>query len=64
MNKRDEQFFEKHWEEWVKRNPPPEFIGDWEDTKKAWAELEMPCRGFLGRLFFVIDKWLSRKKLS
>ena len=49
MNKKDKQFFEEHWEEWVRCNPPPD---NWEGTKKQWAELEMPCMGNLGRLIF------------
>jgi len=55
LNEKDTQFFEEHWEEWVKRNPPPD---NWEETKKQWAALEMPCRGFFGRCLF----WLLRKK--
>ena len=62
MNKKDEQFFEKHWEEWVRRNPPPDYWGSWGSTKKQYAELEMPCRGFFGKLFFELDRWLTRKK--
>lgn len=61
MNKRDQQFFDEHYKEWIKRNPPPD---SWfcDGTEKQWAEFEMPCLGFFGRILFGIDKWLSRKK--
>jgi len=52
MNKRDRQFFDKHWEEWVKQNPPPPYWGCRGWTLKEYALLEMPCCGFLGRLEF------------
>lgn len=58
MNKKDEQFFEKHWEEWVRSNPPPAYWGVKGWTLKQYAELEMPCRGFLGRFLF----WLENLK--
>lgn len=64
MNKKDQKFFDEHWEEWVDRNPPPFYWMIYGNSVKHWAELEMQCRGFLGRLFFRIGKWLSRKRSS
>jgi len=52
MNAKDQAFFEKHWKEWVARNPPPP---DWPMKPREWAELEMPCRGFLGKLLFDLE---------
>lgn len=61
MIDKDRQFFEFHWEEWVKRNPPPD---NWRGTEKQWAFTEMPCWGILGKFLFWFDLWLSRKKSS
>jgi len=60
MTEKDEQFFEEHWEEWVRRNPPPEFVGEWKSAKRAWARLEMPCRGFIGRFLFWLGTILKK----
>ena len=49
MTERDKQFFNKHWEEWVKRNPAPDY---WQGTDKEWAIEEMPYCGFLGKFIF------------
>jgi len=49
MNKRDQKFFDEHWEDWVKHNPPPDC---WIGTKEEWAYDEMPCCGFVGRIGF------------
>jgi hypothetical protein len=54
MSDRDKDFFETHWHQWVKRNPPPYgWLEKW--TLREWAEFEMPCIGFLGRAFY----WFS-----
>lgn len=62
MNKRDRKFFDEHWEEWIERNPPPDYWIITENSVKQWAELEMPCRGFLGRSLFAFGLWLQKKK--
>jgi len=59
MNKQDTLFFDKHWIDWVSRNPPPK---DWRFTMKQWAELEMPCRGLSGRLLFLLGHYIGRHR--
>ena len=61
MTEKDVRFFEKHWGEWIRRNPPPAVWTVNGGSEKAYAWLEMPCRGFLGKLFFCIGKWLRKK---
>ena len=51
MTKKDKVFFEKHWQQWVKENPPPKgWLKKW--TLRDWAEFEMPSCGFFGRLLY------------
>lgn len=47
-----EVFFDTHWRAWLEENPPPV---QWTGTEREWAELEMPCRGLLGRSLY----WFS-----
>ena len=55
MDAEDRKFFELHWIQWVAANPPP---AKWTGTIKQWAELEMPCIGFLGRALYRLEKYL------
>lgn len=48
----DKEFFETHWQQWVERNPPP---AKWTGTLREWAEFEMPCIGWWGRLFYEVS---------
>lgn len=57
MKREDQKFFNDHWKEWFERNSPPD---GWRFTDKEWAFLEMPCRGFLGKTFFVLDRLISQ----
>ena len=62
MNKKDQQFFDEHWKEWIERNPPSDYWIITKNSPEEWAKLEMTCRGFLGKVFFGIERWLSKKK--
>jgi len=62
MNKRDQKFFDEHWEDWINRNPPPPNYIITKYSSKKWAEWEMPCRGILGRFLFKVGLWLQKKK--
>jgi len=62
QNERDRRFFEDHWQQWVKRNPPAAswLAAGW--TLRQWAETEMPSIGWLGRLLWRLEMWLERSQ--
>ncbi|WP_269526505.1 hypothetical protein [Coraliomargarita parva] len=56
MNASDTEFFEKNWKRWIAANPKPE---NWKGTPREYAQLEMPCRGYMGRVGFYLSLFFS-----